>query len=144
MALIGYNERILDLTVGGPGSTHDPRLLRNTGLYKKIICGSGLPNKTVDLDTSDGEITLVSTGESIFPRFPWLIEGFSRDTDKLKERSCNLKPSSARVVNENVNGMLRRCWRMLCKKTEMKIFDLKYIIMACAKLHNFCIVRNDP
>ena len=34
MALIGYNERILDLTVGAPGSTHDPRLSRNTGLYK--------------------------------------------------------------------------------------------------------------
>ena len=26
----------------------------------------------------------------------------------------------------------------------MKSFNLKYIIMACAMLHNLCIVRNDP
>ena len=133
MALIGYNERILDLTVGGPGSTHDPRLLRNTGLYKKIISASGLPNETVDLGTPYGEITLVATGDSAFPRSPWLIKGFNRDTDNLKERSYNLKLSSCRLVNENTYGMMKRCWRILYKKTEMKIFDLKYTIMACAK-----------
>ena len=70
MALVGYNERILDLTVGAPGNTHDARFLRNIGLYKKIISGGGLPNEFVDLGTPYGEIPLVTTGDSAFPRFP--------------------------------------------------------------------------
>ena len=36
MALVGYNKRILDLTVGAPGSTHDARFLRNTGLVASL------------------------------------------------------------------------------------------------------------
>ena len=37
MDLVGYNKRILDLTVGAPGSTHNACFLSNAGLYKKII-----------------------------------------------------------------------------------------------------------
>ena len=120
MALVGYNKWILDLTVGAPGSTYDASFLRNTGLYKKIISGSGLPHKTVDLGTTYGEKPLVAIGDSTFPRFPWLIKGFNSNTDKLKERFYSLKLSSARVVTENAYEMLKRRWRILYKKTEMK------------------------
>ena len=40
--------------------------------------------------------------------------------------------------------MLKSQWRILYKKTEMKIYNLKYIVMACVMLHNLCIARNDP
>lgn len=30
------------------------------------------------------------------------------------------------------------------KKTEMKMYNLKYVIMAWVILHNFCIHTNDP
>ena len=47
MELVGYNKRFLDLTVGPPGSTHDARFLRNTGWFKQILNGLGLPEKTL-------------------------------------------------------------------------------------------------
>ena len=143
IALFNYDKQILDLIVGAPGSTHDARFLRDTGLYKKVISGSGLANKTVEIDTSYGEIRLVTIGDSALPRFPRLIKSFKSNTDNLKERLYNLKLSSTRLVNENAYGILNSRWRKLYKKTEMKIFNLKYTSMACAMLHNLCIVRND-
>ena len=33
---------------------------------------------------------------------------------------------------------------ILYKKTEVRNFNLKYVVMACIMLHNLCIERNDP
>ena len=44
MGLVGYNKRFLNLTVGAPGSKHDARFLRNTGLFKQTLNGLGLPD----------------------------------------------------------------------------------------------------
>ena len=52
--------------------------------------------------------------------------------------------NSARVVTENCYRMLKRRWRILYKKAESKVFNLKYIVMACVVLHNFCITKHDP
>ena len=49
MGLVEYNNRFFNLIVGAPGSTHNARFLRNTGLFKQILNGQGLPDKTVDL-----------------------------------------------------------------------------------------------
>ena len=40
--------------------------------------------------------------------------------------------------------MLISRWRILYKKAKSKVFSLKYIIMACVMLHNFCIAKHDP
>ena len=40
--------------------------------------------------------------------------------------------------------MLISRWRILYKKAKSKVFSLKYIIMACMMLHNFCIAKHDP
>ena len=142
MALVGYNKRILDLIVGSPGITHDARFLRNTGLYRKILKDEGQPNKTIDLGKKYGKFPLVTIGDSAFPRFPWFLKGFSTNTNDSKEKLYNLKLKSARVVTENAYGILKSRWRILYKKTEMKICNLKYIVMVM--LHNLCILRNDP
>ena len=68
MALAGYNKRFLDLAVETPGSTHDVRFLRHTGLFRNIMADQGLPRKTVELNHY-GEIPLVTVGDSAFPKF---------------------------------------------------------------------------
>ena len=40
--------------------------------------------------------------------------------------------------------MLKSRWRILYKKAESKVFNLKHIIMAWVMLHNFCITKHDP
>ena len=52
--------------------------------------------------------------------------------------------NSTRVVTENSYSMLKSRCRILYKKAKSRVFDLKYIIMACVMLHNFCIAKHDP
>ena len=39
---------------------------------------------------------------------------------------------------------VKRRFRILYKKTECRLFNLKYIVMASVMLHNLCIDVNDP
>ena len=42
--------------------------------------------------------------------------------------------------------MLKGRWGILYikKKTEMKMCNLKFVVMACLMLHNLCMATNDP
>ena len=40
--------------------------------------------------------------------------------------------------------MLKGRWGILYKKTEMKMCNLKYVVIACLMLHNLCMATNDP
>ena len=129
IGLVEYNKRFLNLTVGAPGRTHDARFLRNTGLFKQNLNGQGLPDKTVDLGDEYGKIPLVTIGDSAFPRFSCLLKNFNRNTNDERERYYNIKMNSVRVVTENCYGMLKSRWRILYKKAESRVFNLKYIGM---------------
>ena len=56
----------------------------------------------------------------------------------------NKRMCSARVVTENAYSMRKDRWIILYKKTGMRNFNLKYVVMACIMLHNLCIEHNDP
>ena len=143
MGLVGYNKRFLFAAVGAPGSTHDARMLKSTRMYHRILNGDVLPNRAMYLDGS-GEIPLVTVGDSALPRHPWLLKCYNEETRDPQQRYFNKKLCSARVVTENAYGMLKGRWRILYKKTECRMFNLKYIIMAAIMLHNLCISYNDP
>ena len=144
MGLVGYNKSFLKLTVGAPGSTGDARFLCSTGLFKQILNRQGLPDKTVDLGDEYGKIPLVAIGDLAFPSFSWLLKNFNCNTNDERERYYDIKMNSARVVTVNCYGMLKSHWRILYKKAESKVFNVKYVIMACMMLHNFCIAKHDP
>ena len=139
MGLVGFNKRFLHLTTGAPGSTHDARLLRHSALFQKIVNDDAIPNKAIDLGDA-GVIPLVTIGDSAFPRLPWLIKGFNENTRDPKERYFNKKLCSARVAY----GMMKGRWRLLYKKCECKLYNIKYVIMAGVVLHNLCIHMDGP
>ena len=125
MGLIGHNKRFLAATVNAPGSTHDARLVKSTEVFKGILDGKVLPNKSINLGDKFGEIPLVTVGDSAFPRYAWLVKGFSDTTRNEKERLFNEKLRSARVVTENCYGMLKGRWRILYKKNRCEISECK-------------------
>ena len=86
-----------------------------------------------------GEIPLVTTGDSAFPRFSYLIKSYNENTTDKQQKYFNKRLCGARVVTGNAYGMLKGGWRILFKRTECRLFNLRYIIMACIALHNFCI-----
>ena len=91
-----------------------------------------------------GKIPLVTIGDSAFPSFSWLLKNFNCNTFDERERCYNIKMNSALVLTGNCYGMLKSCWQILYKKAESKVFNLKYIIMACVMLNTFCIAKYDP
>ena len=143
LGLVGYNKSFLYAAVGAPGSTHDVRMLRSTRLYQPILNGEMFPEKAMTLEGS-GNIPLVTIGDSAFPRHPWLLKGYNENTTDNQQRYLNKKLYSARVVTENAYGILKGRWRILYKKTECRLHNLKYIITSCIMLHNLCIKHNDP
>ena len=80
MGLISYNKRFLYVAVGAPGSTHDSRLLKNCSLYKNILVGDAVPQKSVNLGNY-GEIPYVTIGDVAFPKHSWLIKAYNEETN---------------------------------------------------------------
>ena len=72
--LVEYHKKILDLTVGAPGSTHHAHCLSNMRLSKKKkITGERSPDKIVNLREELGNIFEVKLDDSASPHFPdWL------------------------------------------------------------------------
>ena len=117
-------------------------MLRSTSLYEKIISGNIIPDKEITLGDF-GNIPLVTIGDDVFPKYAWLLKGYSEDTRDPKQRYFSTKLCSARVVTENGYGMLKGRFRILYKKTECRLKNLKYVIVACVMLHNLCISVRD-
>ena len=76
IGLVGHNKQFLAATVNAPGFTHDARLLKSTEVFKGILDGKVLPNKSINLGEKFGEIPLMTVGDSAFPRYAWLVKGF--------------------------------------------------------------------
>ena len=134
MGSVGYNKCFLHITCNAPGSTHDARLLRLTKVFSEIKSGSAIPQQHLDLGEMLREIPSVTIGNTSFPQFSWLLKAFQESKDP-KKPYFNLKLCSPRAVTESAYGMLIGRWRLIYKKYESKIHDVKYVVMACVLLH---------
>lgn len=63
---------------------------------------------------------------------------------QLTNNTFNKKLCSAQVVTEHAYGMLKYRWRILYKKTECRLHNLKCVIMPRIMLNYSCIKHNDP
>ena len=141
--LAGFNKRFSYYGVGAPRSTHDCRMLRSTSLYETSISRNIIPDKGITLGDF-GNIPLVTIGDTAFPKHAWLLKGYNEDTHDPKQRYFNTKLCNAHVVTKNAYGMLKGRFRILYEKTECRLKNLKYVIMACVMLHNLCISGRVP
>ena len=137
MGLIGYNKCFLYAAVGAPGSTLDARLLRCTTLYRDILAGGAIPDHQITLGDF-GNIPLVTIGDNTFPKFSWLLKSY--DEKMTEQQQCNFNKRLWKT--ENAYGMLKtekgkRLWyaeravENLIQKTEMRNFNLRYVVMVC-------------
>ena len=72
---------------------------------------------------------------------------YNENTQDQQQKYFNIRLCRARVVTENACGMLTvnvMEWLFLYKKTECRLFNLRYVIIACIALHNICIDKSDP
>ena len=134
--------KFIHVSFGYPGSIHDARVLRLSGLFdlgenEQILTS---PKKIV----SGTEIPPLIIGDSAYPLLKWLVKPYpDRGNLTPDEREFNKKLSAARSVVERAFGMLKGRWRLLLKKVEQQTRTLTKTVLAACVLHNICVDHGD-
>lgn len=118
---------------------HDARVLRRSAIFRKAEQGEILSAPTVHVNFRH-EVGPYLVGDSAYPLSPWLMKPYLEGTRDRDEIKFNKELSSARVKVECAFGLLKSRWRVLQKRFDSSIeFAVKNAI-ACAVLHNLCIL----
>lgn len=114
---------------GYPGSVHDSRLFRLSGVQNKL-------NLQHFYDDN-----LHILADSAYTLQHHLMRPYRNDGHLTREqRFYNKTLSKARASVERAIGLLKIRWRILLNCLPMKRLDLApYVIVACCVLHNICL-----
>jgi hypothetical protein len=123
---------INDVNVGWPGSTHDARVLRNSGIFHNAENnGKILQNHYIIADGA-------------YPLKWWLMTPF-RDNGRLNnaQRRYNRIFSSARQCVERAIGHLKGRFRRLQNLHVGSVTHMCNLVTSACILHNMCIICDD-
>ncbi|KAK3920169.1 Protein ANTAGONIST OF LIKE HETEROCHROMATIN PROTEIN 1 [Frankliniella fusca] len=130
--LVDNKCHFIDICVGFPGSCHDMRVFRHSGLFRESV----YPPRGFFIIGDGGYMCL---------RDPVTIITPYRDVNlTADQRSFNHHLSKARAVVERSFGLLQARWRVLFHRPlEVKFRKAVKVIGACCVLHNICIDADD-
>ncbi|XP_052275472.1 putative nuclease HARBI1 [Dreissena polymorpha] len=120
---------IRDIVPRWPGSVHDARILRNSGVYQFME------------DNVEQERHQYLLGDSGYPCKRWLLTPFLRP-DGEHQLNFNIAHKRTRSVVERGIGQLKRRWGVLHGEIRMQPLKACKIILCCGVLHNICKTRN--
>ncbi|XP_061180825.1 putative nuclease HARBI1 [Saccostrea echinata] len=118
------NYRIIDVVAKWPGSTHDSRILNESGL-KVLFEQNHLPLHTHLL------------GDSGYPSKRWLLTPFLRP-NQGSQTNYNRAHKKTRSVVERGIGQLKRRFHVLHGEIRLLPEKACQVILACSILHNIC------
>ncbi|XP_071497397.1 putative nuclease HARBI1 [Diadema antillarum] len=116
--VLDADAKIINLNAQWPGSVHDSRVLRESGLQEV-------------LQDSEGHLL----GDSGYPLKCWLLTPIARPSDDAEER-YNLAHKRTRCLVERGIGQLKRRFHCLHGELRYKPEKASCIVAACAILHN--------
>lgn len=129
---------VVDLYSPSPGSFHDARVFRRSGLWELLrtnqICNGP------SLWFSNRLLPQVILGDSGYPNQLHLVTPFKSDATQGTEsqrRKFNKKISKARVRVEHAIGCLKLRFPMLKNRLHVRRKNVQTIVWACCVLHNF-------
>lgn len=130
--IVDYKKKFIDVFCGEPGSMNDARLLRKSGIYKKMHEDPGFIRDDFLL------------GDSAYPNLHWIVPPY-QDTGNLSrdQRQFNYMHSATRIVVENAFGLLKNRFRRLRKLDNLNINLCSKLIMVACIFHNICIDNLD-
>ena len=141
-AVVDYKYIFRDICVGWPGSVHDARVFKNSGIYTKLSVDKILDGSEIQI--SDTTIPLFIIGDSAYPLSKFLMKPFAHNTAlSPQQKTFNYTLSRSRIVVENAFGRLKARWRRLTKRNDMSLTHVPHIITSCCILHNICEMSND-
>ena len=139
MAMVDAKYRIIWASAGFAGNAHDSIIFQATDIYAEIAGG----HKLLSIAQSEGNVDIppLILGDSAFPFHTWLMKPYGNPILTPEQRYYRL--SRARMVTERAYGKLKGRWRVLSRKCESKVENVKAITLACVVLHNVCIAKGD-
>ena len=140
--VVGGDCRFLDVAVGFPGSIHDARVLRMSGIYGRVLRREILQGPVHNLNGIPVGPLII--GDSAYPGLPWLVKPYQNEIFTQSQKKFNNIHSKARVVVERTFGIMKARWRCLLKQLEIHTENVPKTVLACCILHNICIMRGEP
>ncbi|XP_048512567.1 protein ALP1-like isoform X2 [Athalia rosae] len=134
----GIDRRLPQLyaNVGAPGRCTDASIFRRSRLFTQF---SGAQNEQPQLKTN---LHIIS--DAAFPLLPWIMKPFPITIDMaLAQRIFNYRLSSARMTVENSFGRLKGPWRIILKRADLTLDNMKKVVKTCLILHNLCEKAGD-
>ena len=117
--MVNSNLKFIHATVGYPGSIHNARVLRLSGLYELAENEQILSGPTCTINGT--ELRPVLAGDSAYPLMNWLVKPYpDRGHLTPEQRKFNVKLSALRSVLERSFGTLKARWRIALKKVQQK------------------------
>lgn len=111
--------------VGGPGVIKDRMGIKESGLFDKV---ENLPQGYVVI------------GDSAYQPTERLVSIFGGELALLPEHdNFNYYASQLRIRIEMAFGLMTRKWGILQRPLSVDVENVKHIMLAIARLHNFCI-----
>ncbi|XP_037930720.1 protein ALP1-like [Teleopsis dalmanni] len=146
-AIVGDQYLFKNITAQNPGCAHDASVLRGSSLYKNH--NTLIPESHREIDAiynASNEAMLFKLpyyiiGDAAYPLCNWIMKNY-RDKLTVEETSFNLYLNQARIVVEQAFGRLKGRWRILNKKSDLDVYNMPHVIIACGILHNFVEISN--
>lgn len=150
-AICDFDMIFMDLVVGWPGSVHDARVFRNSGLHERGITHTLFPTTTSCRFACGMRVPWCILGDSAYPLLSWLLTPFKDNGHLSSEyRFYNYVHSSTRMVIERAFGRLKCRWAILKDRCDTRAsadrstFEAAAdVITACVVLHNY-VQRRHP
>jgi DDE superfamily endonuclease len=124
-AVCDHQSRFLFFAIAAPGSVNDREAVKETGLLEKL---KQLPKLYVLIGDAAYEPT-----ERLVPIF----YGVNRQNEECD--NFNFYASQCRIRIEMAFGLMQMKWGVLWRPLRIKLDNIKYIVLAIARLHNFTI-----
>lgn len=142
LALVDSNYCFMYAYGGCQGRISDGGVFKNSVLWNKVnnhVLGLPAP---IPLQNGNVELPYMFLGDGAFALHNNIMKPYGGDhREGTKERIFNKKLSSARVIVENVFGVMSAVFRVLRSSMPLEPELASQVVMACVVLHN-CLRRN--
>ncbi|KAG6928834.1 hypothetical protein G0U57_007458, partial [Chelydra serpentina] len=115
------------------GKIHNPRIVKNTGLFRELQAGAFFPNQWMTI--GDVEMPIVLLDDQVNPLLPWLMKPYTGHPDSTKKR-FNYRLSRCRMAGKYGFGRLNNAIVPSVTRLDFSEKNISMVIAACCILHN--------